>query len=79
MRVSAPELYECQGKKNPSAVKMVASRVKQVLRRCAYNLTYGQHVFIIVLTHDSIVSSLAELALSFVGSGKWRLTQAIVL
>ncbi len=51
--------------KNPSAVKIIAPGVKKVLRRCAYSLTYGQHVLIIVLTHDSIVSSLAELALFF--------------
>ncbi len=64
--------------KNPSAVKMVASRVKNALRKCAYVLTYDQHVSNMILTHDCIVSSLAELALSFVGSGKWRLDQEIV-
>ncbi len=64
--------------KNPSAVKMVAPGVKTVLRRCAYVLTYGQHVSNMILTHDCIVSSLAELALSFVGSDKWRLDQEIV-
>ncbi len=64
--------------KNPSAVKMVASRVKNALRKCAYVLTYGQYVSNMIFTHDSIVISLAELALSFLGSGKWRLDPEIV-